>query len=67
MYNDYNGRYACARESDHDVCTVDYGQPAARDSLFLSGSSRFGSRLNRQEKEWSKTEMVEVRGGCESA
>ena len=67
MYNDYNGRYACTPESDRDVCTVNYGQTAARDSLFLSGSSRFGSRLNRQEKEWSKTEPVEVRGGYESA
>ena len=56
-----------SRESDRDVCTVNYGQTAARDSLFLSGSSRFGSRLNRQEKEWSKTEPVEVRGGYESA
>ena len=67
MYNDYNGRYACTPESDRDVCTVNYGQTAARVSLFLSGSSRFGSRLNRQEKEWSKTEPVEVRGGYESA
>ena len=34
---------------------------AACHSLFLSGSSRLGSRVNRQEKEWSKTEPVEVR------
>ena len=67
MYNDQNGRYTCIRESDRDLCTVNYWQSAACHSLFLSGSSRLRSRVNRQEKEWSKTEPVEVRGGYESA
>ena len=55
------------RESDRDLCTVNYWQSAACHSLFLSSLSRFRSRVNRQEKEWSKTEPVEVRGGYESA
>ena len=49
------------------LVTVNYWQSAACHSLFLSGSSRFRAHVNRQEKEWSKTEPVEVRGGYESA